>query len=442
MSDGRAGETVCTGVRNLGRPQDGIPAARCPSPALPDPIPPPPTRLLAHRPFLSFLASRALSSMAFQGTGVAIGWLVYDQTRNPFDLGLIGLCQFLPMVVLTFVVGHVADAFDRRRIGLICQAIEAVTLTVIALGVWQGWLGLGGIFSAVAILGATQAFERPTMAALLPGIVPAASLPQAIANSTSVMQTAMIVGPALSGLLYGINPVVPFVVSATMFLFASFAVTSIPRLAPLPKREPVTLRSVFAGAAFIRSKPVMLGTISLDLFAVLLGGATALLPVFARDILNAGPIGLGLLRTAPAIGAVSMSLLLARFPLTRNVGKTMLVAVALFGAATIVFAFSSNIVLSIAMLLTLGAADTISVVVRTSLVQLLTPDAMRGRVNAINSLFIGTSNQLGEFESGLAASLLGPVWAVALGGLGTIAIVVLWTKLFPALPKVQTLSGG
>lgn len=442
MSDGRAGETVCTGVRNLGRPQDGIPAARCPSPDLPDPIPPPPTRLLAHRPFLSFLASRALSSMAFQGTGVAIGWLVYDQTRNPFDLGLIGLCQFLPMVVLTFVVGHVADSFDRRRIGLICQAIEAVTLTVIALGVWQGWLGLAGIFSAVAILGAAQAFERPTMAALLPGIVPAASLPQAIANSTSVMQTAMIVGPALSGLLYGVHPVVPFVVSAAMFLLASFAVTSIPRLAPLPGREPVTLQSVFAGAAFIRSKPVMLGTISLDLFAVLLGGATALLPVFARDILNAGPIGLGLLRTAPAIGAVSMSLLLTRFPLTRNVGKTMLVAVALFGAATILFAFSSNIVLSIAMLLTLGAADTISVVVRTSLVQLLTPDAMRGRVNAINSLFIGTSNQLGEFESGLAASILGPVWAVALGGLGTIAIVVLWTRLFPALPKVQTLSGG
>ena len=442
MSDGRAGETVCTGVRNLGRPQDGIPAARCPSPDLPDPIPPTPTRLLAHRPFLSFLASRALSSMAFQGTGVAIGWLVYDQTRNPFDLGLIGLCQFLPMVVLTFVVGHVADSFDRRRIGLICQAIEAVTLTVIALGVWQGWLGLAGIFSAVAILGAAQAFERPTMAALLPGIVPAASLPQAIANSTSVMQTAMIVGPALSGLLYGVHPVVPFVVSAAMFLLASFAVTSIPRLAPLPRREPVTLQSVFAGAAFIRSKPVMLGTISLDLFAVLLGGATALLPVFARDILNAGPIGLGLLRTAPAIGAVSMSLLLTRFPLTRNVGKTMLVAVALFGAATILFAFSSNIFLSIAMLLTLGAADTISVVVRTSLVQLLTPDAMRGRVNAINSLFIGTSNQLGEFESGLAASILGPVWAVALGGLGTIAIVVLWTRLFPALPKVQTLSGG
>ncbi len=203
----------------------------------------------------------------------------------------------------------------------------------------------------------------------------------------------------------------------------------------------MTLERVFAGAAFIRSKPVMLGTISLDLFAVLLGGATALLPVYARDILHAGPFGLGLLRTSPAIGAVVMSLVIARYPLTRNVGKTMLIAVAIFGAATIVFAVSTNIILSVLMLLVLGASDTISVVVRTSLVQLLTPDAMRGRVNAINSLFIGTSNQLGEFESGVVASVVGPVLAVALGGIGTIAVVLLWTRLFPALPKVQTVPG-
>jgi MFS family permease len=402
----------------------------------------PSTSLFAHPPFLFFIGSRALSSMAFQGTGVAIGWLVYDVTRNPFDLGLIGLCQFLPMVILTFVVGHVADAFDRRRIALVCQVIEALTLAVIATGVWQGWLGLPGIFAGVALLGATQAFERPTMAALLPGIVPATTLPRAIANSTSVMQTSLIIGPALSGLLYGVAPVVPFVVATVMFAIAGIAVSFIPHPGITPKREPVTLSRVFAGAAFIRSKPVMLGTISLDLFAVLLGGATALLPVFARDILHAGPFALGLLRTSPAIGAVAMSLLLGRFPLTRNVGATMLGAVAIFGVATIVFAFSTNIVLSVAMLLVLGAADTISVVVRTSLVQLLTPDAMRGRVNAINSLFIGTSNQLGEFESGLLASLTGPVWAVALGGLGTIAVVALWTRLFPQLPKVQTFGEG
>ena len=398
--------------------------------------------LFTHRPFLSFMTSRALSSMAFQGTGVGIGWLVYDQTRNPLDLGLVGLCQFLPMLVLTFVVGHVADAFDRRRIGLVCQVIEALTLALIAIGVWQHWLSLPAIFAAVALLGSTQAFERPTMAALLPGIVPAPVLPRAIANSTSVMQTAMVIGPALAGLLYGVGPIVPFVVAALMFAGASIAVSTIPHPGITPKREPVTLERVFAGAAFIRSRPVMLGTISLDLFAVLLGGATALLPVYARDILEAGPVGLGLLRTSPAIGAVAMSLVLGRYPLTRHVGVTMLSAVAVFGLATIVFAFSTNIALSIAMLLVLGASDTISVVVRTSLVQLLTPDAMRGRVNAINSLFIGTSNQLGEFESGILASLIGPIAAVAAGGLGTIAIVLLWTKLFPALPKVQTFSDG
>ena len=401
-----------------------------------------PGSLFAHRPFLLFISSRVLSSMAFQGTGVAIGWLVYDKTRSPFDLGLIGLSQFLPMVILTFVVGHVADAFDRRRIGLVCQVLEALTLGVVALGVWQGWLGLPGIFAAMALLGSTQAFERPTMAALLPGIVTGEQLPRAIANSTSAMQTALVIGPALAGVLYGVGPVVPFVVATIMFLLASIAVTSIPHPGIVPKREPVTLERVFAGAAFIRSKPVMLGTISLDLFAVLLGGATALLPVFARDILHAGPVGLGLLRTSPAIGAVAMSLVLGRFPLTRNVGKTMLWAVGIFGAATIVFAVSTNLVLSVLMLLVLGASDTISVVVRTSLVQLLTPDGMRGRVNAINSLFIGTSNQLGEFESGLVASLVGPIWAVALGGLGTIAVVLLWTRLFPALPKVQKFAEG
>jgi MFS family permease len=408
---------------------------------LSDTIAPPSGSLLTHRPFLLFLGSRLLSLMAFQGTGVAVGWLVYDQTRSVFDLGLIGLCQFLPMVVLTFVVGHVADQFDRRRIGLVCQAVETVTLAIVALGVWQGWLALPGIFTAMVVLGAVQAFERPTMAALLPGIVPENMLQRAIANSTSVTQTALVIGPALAGLLYGFGALVPFLVSTVMFMGASLCVGSIPHLGFVPRREPVTLSSVFAGAEFIRTRPVMLATISLDLFAVLLGGATALLPVFARDILTAGPIGLGVLRTAPAMGAVVMSLVLARYPLTRGVGRIMLIAVGVFGAATIVFAFSSNIVLSVIMLLVLGASDTVSVVVRSSLVQLLTPDNMRGRVNAINSLFIGTSNQLGEFESGLVASAIGPVWAVAVGGLGTIAVVLLWTKLFPALPKVETLKG-
>jgi MFS family permease len=397
--------------------------------------------LLRMPEFRHFASSRFLSSMAFQGSAVALGWLVYDRTRNPFDLGLVGLFQFLPMLVLTFVAGHVADQFDRRRIGLICQAIEAVAMLVIALGVWQGWLPVWGIFVAVAVIGSAQAFERPTMAALLPAIVPAALLQRAIATSTSIMQTALILGPAVGGLLYGVGPVVPFLASAAMFVAASYNVASIDYLAPVPKRGPITFASVFAGVAFIRGRPVILGTISLDLFAVLLGGATALLPVYARDILLAGPWGLGLLRLAPALGAVSMSLFLARFPLQHGVGVKMLWSVAIFGAATIVFAFSTNVVLSVLMLYALGAADTVSVVIRSSLVQLLTPDEMRSRVNAVNSLFIGTSNQLGEFESGMVAGLVGPVAAVALGGLGTIAIVLAWASLFPSLRKVDTLSG-
>jgi MFS family permease len=266
-------------------------------------------------------------------------------------------------------------------------------------------------------------------------------LQSAVATSTSVMQTAMIIGPAMGGLLYGLGGLVPFVFAAVCFAVASASVIAMPRPAIQPQRSPITVESVFAGVAFIKSRPVMLGSISLDLFAVLLGGATALLPVYARDILHAGPWALGFLRTAPAMGAVAMSLYLARFPLKHHVGRTMLIAVAVFGLATIVFAYSTDIALSIAMLILLGASDTISVVIRSSLVQLLTPDHMRGRVNAVNALFIGTSNQLGEFRAGIAAGLMGPVLAVALGGVGTIAVVALWAKFFPALRKVDTLSG-
>jgi MFS family permease len=297
------------------------------------------------------------------------------------------------------------------------------------------------ILSAVAILGAATAFERPTMAALLPNVVGPALLQKAVATSTSMMQTALIIGPSLGGLLYGLSPIAPFIMAAVLFTVASINVASIRIERRQVAREPVTLSSVFAGVSFIKGKPLMLGTISLDLFAVLLGGATALLPMFARDILHAGPWGLGLLRAAPAVGALSMSIVLARSPLQADVGKKMLTAVFIFGVATVVFALSSNIALSILALLVVGAADTVSVVVRSSLVQLLTPDAMRGRVNAVNSLFIGTSNQLGEFESGMLAGVLGPVATGIVGGVGTIVVVLLWMRLFPELTKVKTLQG-
>jgi MFS family permease len=397
--------------------------------------------VLRHPGYLNFAASRVFSSLSFQAVGIAMGWMIYDQTHSAFALALVGFCQFLPMAVLTFVVGHVADRFDRRRIGLACQLIEAITAMVLAIATWQQWLSPVGILVAVTIMGAVVAFERPTMAALLPNIVPASMLQRAVATSTSLMQTALIIGPSLGGLLYGVSPIAPFAIAAVLFAVASFNVISIRMEWTPSKREPVTLTSVFAGVSFIRSRPVMLGTISLDLFAVLLGGATALLPMFARDILHAGPWGLGLLRAAPAIGALAMSIVLARRPLTSDVGLKMMAAVAVFGVATIVFSLSTNIALSVIALLVIGASDTVSVVVRSSLVQLLTPDEMRGRVNAVNSLFIGTSNQLGEFESGMLAGVVGPVMAGIVGGFGTIVVVLLWTRLFPDLLKVKTLQG-
>lgn len=397
--------------------------------------------VLRHPGYLNFAASRVFSSLSFQCVAIAMGWMIYDQTRSAFALALVGLCQFLPMVVLTFIVGYVADRFDRRRIGLVCQLILATVSAVLAIATWQNWLTPTGMLIAVTIMGATVAFERPTMAALLPSIMPAPMLQRAVATSTSMMQTALIVGPSLGGILYGVDPVAPFAVAAVLFAVASVNVISIRMKWTPAKREPVTLASVFAGVAFIKSRPVMLGTISLDLFAVLLGGATALLPMFASDILHAGPWGLGLLRAAPAIGALTMSIVMARRPLTSRVGAKMLLAVAVFGVATIVFALSTNIALSIAALLVVGAADTVSVVVRSSLVQLLTPDTMRGRVNAVNSLFIGTSNQLGEFESGMLAGVMGPVAAGVIGGVGTIIVVLFWARLFPDLRKVNSLQG-
>lgn len=400
------------------------------------------TGLLRHNgAFRNFIASRILSLLAFNGTVVAVGWLVYDQTRSAFALGLVGLVQFLPVLILTFVVGPVADRLDRRRISLACQAVEAVTVGLMALGLWQGWLGTLEIFVGVGVLGCAIAFERPTMAALLPGIVAPSALQHAIATSTSFMQASIIIGPAVGGLLYGLGPVVPFAVAGLLFAAAGVCIMLIPPPTPRTGREPLTLQSVFAGVSFIRSRPIILGTLSLDLFAVLLGSITSLLPIFARDILHAGPWALGFLRAAPAVGALVMSLWLARHRLDRNVGVTMLSAVAVFGVATIVFALSSSIVLSVAALVVLGAADTVSVVIRSSLVQLLTPDEMRGRVNAVNSLFIGASNQLGDFESGVMAALLGPVGAGLVGGVGTLVIVGLWAWRFPALRRVQTLSG-
>jgi len=396
--------------------------------------------VMQHPSFVLFWCARAASVVAFQMQGVAIGWQIYALTGSAWYLGLVGLAQFLPMFLLTLVVVHVADRYDRRRIVRLCQSVEALAAAALAVASFGGWQSKESILIIAVIAGAARAFEGPTMQALMPGLIPPLLLPRAAAWSASANQTASIIGPALGGLLYALGPTTVYTTNCVMFLVASLLVALIRVERIPPAREPVSLQSIFAGIGFIRSRPAILGAISLDLFAVLLGGATALLPVYARDILSTGPWGLGLLRAAPGIGALAMSLWLARHPLRHRVGRIMFSSVAIFGVATIVFALSTSFLLSLGSLIILGGADVISVVIRSALVQIETPDAMRGRVSAVNAMFIGTSNQLGEFESGTTAALFGTVPAVVLGGVGTLLVVLLWMRIFPQLVKVETLE--
>ncbi|TAL94856.1 MAG: MFS transporter [Paraburkholderia sp.] len=396
--------------------------------------------LARHASFQRFWGARVLSSISFQMLAVAIGWHIYAITHSAFALGLVGLAQFLPMFALTLVVGHVADRYDRRRIAAVCQALEALAAAVFLAGTLGGWLTAPVIYVLAALVGAMRAFESPSISSLLPSVVPRSELPRATAWSTSAGQAAQILGPAAGGLLYGLGPSAVYLASAVAFIAAATLVWSIPLRTKPAARAPVTLESVFSGIAFIRRQPVILGALSLDLFAVLFGGATALLPIFARDVLQTGPLGLGLLRSAPAVGALAGTIWLAHFPLRNRPGVAMFGGVIAFGAATIVFGLSHSFVLSLVSLAVLGASDVISVVVRLSLVQLRTPDEMLGRVSAVNALFIGTSNQLGEFESGVTAGWWGAVPAVLVGGVATIAVALLWIRLFPALAQTETLE--
>ncbi len=372
---------------------------------------------------------------------VAIGWQMYDITHDAFSLGLVGLAQFIPMVLLTLVVGQVADRFDRKRIVFLCQIIEALIAGLLLYGNIANWLGREQILIAASVLGACRAFEGPSSSALLPQLVPNNILQQAIAWSTSAGQTAQIIGPSLGGLLFSLGQTYVYC-TVTIALFVSAILTYLIKTErrTVRKSEPVSIRSIFSGLEFVYRHPIILGTISLDLFAVLLGGATALLPIFAQDILQTGPWGLGLMRTAPAIGALSMSIILASFPLKKSIGPKLFGALCIFGLATMLFAVSTNLFVSLFALVLIGASDVVSVVIRSSLVQLQTPDEMRGRVNAVNSLFIGTSNQLGEFESGTMAGLIGTVPAAFVGGLGTIIVAGLWMYLFPSLRRIRSLS--
>ncbi|MFC4969075.1 MFS transporter [Paenibacillus sp. GCM10023248] len=390
--------------------------------------------------YKNYWISRMLSSIAFQMLSVAIGWQMYELTHDAFSLGLVGLAQFLPMVLLTLVVGHFADRYDRRFIVFLCQIVEAGMALLLLLGSLTDSLGQHHILLMAAVLGACRAFEGPSSSALLPQLVPKEFLQQAISWNTSVGQLSQILGPSMGGLLYWAGSIFVYTAASLALLTAGILTFFIRSRPIVRKSEPVTLRSLFSGIMFVYRKPVILGTISLDLFAVLLGGATALLPIFAQDILHTGPWGLGLMRTSPAIGALIMSIVLVYYPLKKAVGYILFAALAVFGLATMLFAVSTHLFVSLVALFLIGASDVISVIIRSSLVQLQTPDEMRGRVNAVNSLFIGTSNQLGEFESGTLAGFIGAVPAAFIGGLGTLAIAGLWMFLFPSLRKMRTLS--
>ncbi|QEY61251.1 MFS transporter [Metapseudomonas lalkuanensis] len=394
-----------------------------------------PLLLRHHRPFLAFWFARVCTASGFQMITVAIGWHIYELTGNVLDLGLVGLVEFLPRVLFMLHTGHVADRFDRRRVAAICQVLQALVAGVLVFASTTDSASRELIFLMAFVLGAARAFEMPATQALLPNVVPKELFPRAVAASASAMQAATIVAPALGGLLYAFGSLWVYGPTAILYIAACALMLGLSSSQQQANKAPANLENLLAGIRFIRSRPDILGAISLDLFAVLLGGATALLPVFAKDILLTGPWGLGLLRSAPAVGALLMSFWLARFPIERNVGRIMFTSVGVFGVATIAFGLSTSFWFSLAVLAVLGAADMISMVIRGAFVQLHTPDEMRGRVSAVNGLFIGASNQLGEFESGVTAAWFGTVPAVVMGGVGTLLVTGLWMKLFPSLAK-------
>ncbi|WP_291556357.1 MFS transporter [Bradyrhizobium sp.] len=403
-------------------------------------MPAPGGTLLKQGAFVFFLLSRSLSRFSSQIAGVAIGWQVYDLTGSAFMLGMVGLVQFLPTALLVFVAGHAADRYQRKRVVQLCQLAEALTALFLAWGAYAGWLTVTEIFIATALLGTAGAFESPATAALLPLIAPQGSLQRATALSSGAAQVATITGPALGGLAYAVSPGLPYGIMVVFWLLGMLFTGAILVAQPVALRETATPGDIFAGVRFIRGNSAILGTISLDLFAVLFGGVTALLPIYARDILQAGPMGLGILRAAPAVGALLMTAVLARRAIRRRIGMRMFQAVIVFGVATVVFALSQWMWLSVVALAVLGAADTVSVVIRFSLVQLSTPNEMRGRVGAVNFLFINASNQLGQFESGVTAALFGAMPAAVLGGVATVVTALLWMKLFPTLRDVERLE--
>ncbi len=395
--------------------------------------------LLQQTPFVRFWMARVSGILSNQMLMLAVAWQMYDLTSSAWDLGLVGLFQFVPALLMTLPAGHLADRLHRARIFAACMATQAAVALVLLVSTEFSWTTRELILALSVVLGMVRAFQMPAQQALTPLLVPPSLLQRAISVGSVGMQIAIVGGPALGGLLYGAGPATVYGACLGLSL-VSAAFTSTVHYHHIPAQRAATLASVFAGVAFVWRRQVLMGAISLDLFAVLLGGATALLPIYARDILHTGPQGLGLLRAAPAVGALLMTLVLVRFPLQRHAGYKLLGAVGVFGLATLVFGVSTHFGLSMLALAVTGAADSISVVTRQTLMQLDTPDEMRGRVSAVNSIFIGASNQLGEFESGATAALWGPVGSVVVGGLGTLVIALAWLRLFPDLAKRDRLS--
>ncbi|HTO84302.1 MAG TPA: MFS transporter [Methylomirabilota bacterium] len=399
-----------------------------------------PASLFRHAPFRFYFWARGVSEFAHQIAAVAIGWQVYALTGSAFDLGLVGLVEFIPTAALVFIAGHAADRYDRRRLAQLCQVAAALAAAFLAWGTFAGWLAVPEIFAAVAVLGTVNAFESPAAAALLPGVVPDGMVQKGTALATGAFQVAAISGPALGGFVYALAPGAPYATMAVFWLLAAGLNGAIRLDRPVRPDDSPTIGALSAGVRFVRRSPAILGTISLDLFTVLLGGATTLLPIYARDILHTGSWGLGVLRAAPAVGALLTAIVLTQRPIVSRAGLRMFQAVLVFGLATVVFAVSRSMWLSVLALAVLGAADAVSMVIRIALVQLATPDAMRGRVGAVNFLFVNASYQLGGFESGLTAALLGAVPAAALGGIATVVVALLWMKMFPALRNADRLE--
>ena len=396
--------------------------------------------LRRHRPFALYWVTRVNSTIALQMQAVAVSWQMYDLTRNPLDLGLVGLVQFVPAALFVLVAGHVADRYDRRTIVRICQLTCGLATATLAAGTAWGVMSRESLLAIVFVIGTCRAFEQTTLTTLLPGIVPIAMLSRATAASASATQVAVIAGPALGGLIYAIDPILVYSLCCILYITSAVLIGMVKAQRATISREPISATVLFAGFAYIRRNPIILGAISLDLFAVILGGVFALLPVFARDVFETGPWGLGLLRASPGVGALIAAIVLTHWQPGRRVGHIVFGAVAVYGLAVLVFALSHSLLLSMAALATLGMADMVSVVIRMTLIQLHTPDDARGRVSAVNSLFVIASNQLGDFRAGLMAAWLGAVPAVLIGGFGALLVVLAGRKVFADLYRVDTME--